>query len=182
MSVCDVTIQGRRKIFWTTQPSACGVTAGCIGDCGSSGLETYQPEGQSGRTFRTTNFVVGLALNILLSDGRREDTACGWRPGRRGGHWADSFREDGLTIGTTIRDIPAQATVADSVNLIKVFCLQAMQKLVAYGVAQSVDVTVKYAGSNTFETLISIVGQDGETARVGITGNRIENSWVWGTN
>lgn len=182
MTTCFTPINGRRRIFWTTQPAACGTYQACLSDCGSTGLLSRVPEGQDGRTFDTNDYVRGLALNILGTDGRRPDTACGYRPGARGGHWSDTFRDDGMNSGTTIRDIPAQNSVQDSLGLIRVYLLQAMQKLVTYGVAQSVDVDVKYIGSNNFEATIKFSGNDGQTSRVGITGTRLENSWVWGKN
>lgn len=179
MTTCFTPINGRRRIFWTTQPDACGTYQLCLSECGSSGLVSRIPAGQEGRTFDTNDYVRGLALNILGTDGRRPDTACGYRPGARGGHWADSFRDDNLTCGTTIRDIPAQKSVTDCLGLIRVYLLQAMQKLVSYGVAQTVSVDVSYAGSNNFNATINVNGNDGTSSRVGITGTRLENAWVW---
>jgi phage gp46-like protein len=182
MEECNVPIQGRRKIFWTTQPDACGVVSRCHSDCGSSGLRSFVPQGQKGRTFANNDYVRGLAINILLTDARKEDRPCGYKPGAIGGHWSDSYRDDRKGSGTNLRDLPLSYTVSESVKLIQAYMQSALQKLVGYGVAQSVAVAVKYAGSNVFQADIDIVSADGESSRVGITGSRIENSWVWGSN
>jgi len=179
---CNVQIQGRRKIFWTTQPDACGVVADCHSNCGSSGLRSFVPQGQRGRTFATNDYVRGLALNILFTDARKGDRACGYRPGAIGGHWSDSFRDDGGRAGTNLRDIPISYKVADTVKLAQAYMLSALQKLVKYGVAQNVSVAVKYTGRNTFQADIDIISSDGQSTRVGVTGSRTENSWVWGSN
>jgi phage gp46-like protein len=182
MVECIIPVDGRRKIFWTTQPDACGVVQGCISECGSSGLKSHVPAGQKGRTFYTNDYVRGLMINIIGTKGRRDDSNCGWRPGTRGGHWADTYRTDGNTVGTGIYDIPAQTSVADCINLLRARLLHDMQKLVAYGVAQSVNVAVSYAGGNTFAVTVEAFGNDGKSSRVGLTGKRLENSWVWGTD
>lgn len=182
MVQCNGPVTGRRKLFWTTQPAACGVQTDCVGECGSSGLLSYIPEGRTdgGRTFRTNDFVRGLALNILLTDGRKEDKACGYRPGSRGGHWSDSFREDGITSGTNVRYLTPQKSVADTVKVVQEYMRDSMNKLVRYGVATAVEVVCTYAGQGVIDAIITIFGTDGQTSRVGITGSRLENSWVWG--
>lgn len=179
---CNVPIQGRRKIFWTTQPDACGVVTSCHSNCGSSGLRSYVPQGQKGRTFANNDFVRGLAINILLTDARKEDKPCGYKPGAIGGHWSDSYRTDGKRAGTNLRDIPITYTIQESLRLIQAYMQTSLQKLVGYGVAQSVSVTVKYLGRNVFQADADIISADGEQTRVGVTGNRMENSWVWGSN
>lgn len=180
---CNGPINGRRKIFWTTQAASCGVVSSCVGDCGSTGLETYIPLGtpDGARTIRTNDYVLGLALNILMTDGRKEDTPCGHRPGARGGHWSDSFRDDGQSSGTNIRYIAPQRSIADTVKLIQAHMQNSLNKLVTYGVANLVTVKTSYAGRGVIAADIEILGNDGQSARVGVTGKRIENSWVWGT-
>lgn len=182
MAECNVPIQGRRKIFWVTQPDACGAVVRCHNNCGSSGLQSYVPKGQNGRTFVNRDYVRGLAINILLTDARKEDRPCGYRPGAVGGHWSDSFRDDGKRAGTNLRDIPRSYQASETVKLIQSYMQASLQKLVGYGVAQSVAVAVKYAGRNVFQATIDIISVDDEMTRVGITGNRMENSWVWGSN
>lgn len=182
MNKCNDTINGRRKIFWTTQPDACGVVTSCHSDCGSSGLKSFVPAGQRGRTFANNDFVRGLALNILLTDARKEDAACGHKPGAVGGHWSDSYRDDGKRAGTNLRDVPTIYRVADTLKIMQAYAQSSLQKLVLYGVAQSVTVAVRYAGRNVFPMDVEIISTDGAVAKVGIVGNRMENSWVWGSN
>lgn len=183
MVQCNGPVNGRRKIFWTTQPNACGVDESCVGECGTPGLVLYIPEGvtNKGRTIRNDNYVLGLAINMLLTDGRKDDTLCGHRPGARGGHWTDGYREDGLAAGTQIRYIAPQKSVSDTVKLIKIYTEATLAKLVRYGVASAVNVTVKYLGRGVIAQDIEIIGTNGITSRVGLTGSRLENSWVWET-
>lgn len=183
MVQCNGPVNGRRKIFWTTQPDACGFEETCAGDCGAPGLVLTIPEGvtNKGRTIKNDNYVIGLALNMLLTDGRKDDTLCGHRPGARGGHWTDAYRDDGLWSGTSIRYIQPQKNVNDTVKLIKLHTEATLAKLVRYGVASSVNVMVRYLGRGVIGNDIQIIGSNGISSRVGITGSRIENSWVWET-
>lgn len=182
MATCNDTINGRRRIFWTTQPDACGSEIRCHSNCGSSGLLSYVPQGQRGRTFANNDFVRGLAINILLTDARKESGPCGHHPSAIGGHWSDSYRADGQRAGTNLRDIPISYRVTDTAKLIQAYATAALQKLIAYGVAQTVSVEVKYLGRNMFDLKADITSTDGAVSRVGVTGNRMENSWVWGSN
>ena len=182
MVECIGPVNGRRRIFWTTQPAACGNVASCSAECGIPGLSTYVPgDDPKARTFRTNDFVVGLALNMIGTDARQDDTRCGYRPGARGGHWSDAFRGDGKSSGTQLRYIKPQASIQDTVSVIQAHFQMTLQRLVDYGVASAVIVKVKYAGRNVFNVSAEIFGSDGRTSNVGVTGTRLENSWVWDT-
>lgn len=175
--LCGVTTGELRKPFWVTQPDACGSDEYCRQSCGVSGLKFV--DNDEGRTIDTTAYVRGLALNILLTNGRKQDSVCGHKPGSRGGHWSDSFRKDGGTSGSRVRYIPNTYSINETVGLVRAFIAADMQKLVMYGIAVSVDVEVKYAGNNRLACVITINGYGDTSTRVGVSGQRLSNSWVW---
>jgi phage gp46-like protein len=182
MVECTGPIQGRRRIFWTTQPDSCGGVVSCAAECGIPGLALYTPESDpKARTFRNDDWIRGLALNMLGTDGRKDDTLCGHRPGARGGHWSDIFRGDGKSSGTQLRYVSKQTSVVDTVQVIQAHMQMTLQRMVDYGVASAVTVKVTYAGRNVYNANIEIIGTNGHTSRVGVVGNRLENSWVWDT-
>lgn len=174
---CLPSATSRRRTFWTTQPSACGEEPGCVAPCGIPGLVAIDTD--DGRTFATNDWVRSLALNMLNTDARRDPKACGYPPGRDGGHWSDSYRADGLYAGTTVRDLPSFNRILDSVGVVRARLAKDMNKLVLLGVATSVAVAVEYVGKNRIAATIDITGPAGVTGRVDLTAERLENSWVW---
>lgn len=174
---CLTGTRDRRRTFWATQPDACGSSSDNCGECGRVGLKLEC--GQGGASYSTENYVIGLALNILLTDARKPDSACGYAPGNRGGFWADSFRSDVHTSGSKLRQIPTTASVRETVSLVKAFAEDDLKKLVSYGVAVSVEVEATYKGNNQIDLGAKIIGQSGEIYRVGVAGQRIKNAWVW---
>jgi phage gp46-like protein len=156
----------------------------CDNVCDKYGLRyeagPVDAEGIAGKTFSTKDYAVSLALNMLMTDGILPDTSCGYRPGGRGGHWSDSFREDNLTTGSLLRTLKPGKSIAGDVALIGTYANHDMQKLVSLGVAASVTATAKYAGNGKIELAIEIFGQMGQKTRVGLTGTPIKNAWVWG--
>jgi len=178
---CAVSPQQRRRTFWTTQ--ACGVDQMCRNNCGASyGLKISDPE-RGYRSISTASWVQSLALNILLTNGRRPDAPCGYRPGVRGGHWSDSYRDREYqgTAGSMIATLNAHKSIADAISELKALVKFDMQKLVAYKVATSVDVDVSYIGNNAVKLVIKIIGMAGENVNVGASLTRVKNSWAWET-
>lgn len=164
-----------RRIFWVTQPSAKGTREDCDLTCGEAGLEITEAG-----IINNVEYVRGLALNILLTDGRREDTICGFRPGRRGGFWADSFRTDNARSGAQYRYVQPQGSVLQTLGIIRAYVQQDLQKLVTYGVAKSVSVTSEYVGKGVANMVATIITPGGSEVRVGVSGSRARNQWVWG--
>lgn len=196
MSRCAPGPASRRRIFWATQPDACGVVEEC-GPCGVPGLSLVAPDGcatmecnpaasspcpgvPGPRSIDNTNYVRGLALNILLTDQRREDTECGHRPGERGGHWSDAYRRDGQLSGSRLRnEVPCKGSVNEAVNLIRGYAQADLEKLVRAGVAVRVEVEARYAGNNVIDLDAKIFGMAGDLVTVGISGTRLANGWAW---
>lgn len=184
----------RRRRFWATQPDCASEEDAC-GPCGVPGLrpvdviddcrtcmlgchDSCSHPPPLGVSLDTSEWVRGLALNILMTDARRDDTACGHRPGMRGGHWSESFVRS--SIGSRWREIPATCAIAELVKLIETYVESDLSKLVAYGVATSVEVAVAYAGNNTMKIEATINGQAFGSARVGASLARLPNGWAWG--
>jgi phage gp46-like protein len=185
MAICASPSQSRpRRTFWTTQPGACGQAADCGADCGRSGLSVVEAgpaegEGLPPRTILTNDWVRSLALNILQTDGRAPDSACGYRPGGQGGHWSESFRKDGQKVGTLLRTLPSSSSIRDNINLVRATLVSELNRLVVMGIAKTITVDAEYLGGNRMSADISIIAPDGTTARVGMTGARNSNAWAW---
>src|SRR5688572_27723175 len=113
---CNVSISDRQRTFWTTQ--ACSTGELCNDKCDDvNGLKVVDANGGYA-TIDNSNYVRSLALNILLTDGRRPDAPCGWKPGARGGHWSDSYRsgEYSGTAGSLIATLNAHKSIMDAVS------------------------------------------------------------------
>lgn len=131
------------------------------------------------RTISTANWIQGLVLNMLLTDGRHEDKECGWRPGGMNGHWSESFIEGGSKIGTSLRYMPTGTSINEAVRTVKAYIQDTLQKLVLYKVATGVEVEVVYLGGGNVSATATIKGSSGTLAKVGLTGSRLANSWAW---
>lgn len=198
---CAAPTQERRRLFWTTQPDSCGSNTVCGAECGRPGLtlnptddcapsgSCLPPASQPGcepivstqRTFATHDWLRGLIINMLMTDGRETDTACGYRPGSQGGHWTESYMNGGQAgiVGTLLRTIPHTGRIQDSINLIVAYARATLQRLVERGIAISVDVEGIYRGGNRVELNVSVIGRRDGTANVGVSGVRLSNGWVW---
>ena len=176
---CFSSRPDRRRLFWATQPGACGEDQTCSGDCGVPGLAF-----ESESTISTKNWLSGLIINMLMTDGRQPDTACGYRPGAQGGHWSESYIQSGpREVGTLLRKIPRTGTVRESLNLIVAHARATIDRLVARGIAQSVDVQGRYIGNNVMVLDITVQGSANfGDARVGLSVNRTPEGWVWGAS
>lgn len=176
MTVCEPTDkpQDFRRIFWATKPAAKGADVSCGATCGRPGLMFA-----SNGTISNENYVRGLALNILMTNGPRALGACGIRPGQRGGHWSDSFRTDGGYSGATFRYVKPETSVVRTIALIRSFMEKDLQRLVSYGVALSVSVRAERVNGNVVNMIATILGPGGNEMNVGITGTRLKNGWAW---
>jgi phage gp46-like protein len=119
-------------------------------------------------------------INMLMTDGRQADTACGYRPNGQGGHWSESYIDSGdPTVGTLMRTIAPAGRVQALEAQLEAYAKQTLQKLVGRGVARSVDVVVKYVSGGNFSVNASVFGVDNRASRIGLSAQRLENGWVW---
>lgn len=176
---CKPLAPFQRHPFWTTQPDACGVQPHCVNECGLPGLQRIdEPNGQ---TLATNDWIRSLAINMLLTDARRNDTTCGHRPGTINGHWSESYIKNGSPIGSSIRYIDSLASIREVVQLIQVDVQTTLQKLVKYKIAISVEVIAEYVGNNTVSIVANILDVHGQSAKVGLSAGRSQNEWAWNT-
>lgn len=198
MNNCPNPPVSRRRLFWATQPDACGVNVLCGADCGVPGLvyatdpsdscgiacdNTIDPAcdpTEAASTISTANWLQGLVINMMMTDGRLPDNACGYRPGSQGGHWSESYIEGTTpTIGTLVRTVSPMGRTDDLVNEIVAYAQATLARLVEYGVALSVNVEGSYLGSGRMMLEVIIYGRDDRTVKVGLVGERLANSWAW---
>lgn len=177
---CTSPAGEQKRIFWTTQIDACGDYQDCGDACGIPGLK-FIGDFDEGRTFATNDWARSLLLNILNTDGRQPPTDCGVPPGTQGGHWSESYRDDGLRTGTLLRSALNKpiTRVQEAVNIVRAQVQADAYKLVQLGVATRVDVTAEYAGSNRIAVVVSIYGPSSVTNVVNLTADRLTNGWVW---
>jgi phage gp46-like protein len=204
---CLPAPRSRFRKFWTTQPDSCPPEDGqatCVSPdtgCARPGLQlilSYDPTWQMlscgpnggaatdcpppiiGATIASNDYVRGLVLNILGTNGAQAKSICGNIPGQRLGYWLDDI--SGASSGTSIRYVPTKGySVNQQVQFIQMQATVDMQKLIKYGVANSVTVTASYVGNNTVALVITVQGVDDTTTVVNSTVSKISNSWVWNT-
>ncbi|MGY3615656.1 phage GP46 family protein [Bradyrhizobium sp. USDA 10063] len=173
---CLAQNTGRRRIFWTTRVEVCGNYTLCGEPCTIPGLE-YE-DSESGRTIKTDEWLNGLILNILNTRART-DAKCP-SPAAVFGHWSESYRDDGLYIGSRLWNAASKAyvRVADAVKAIQAAVQADMGKLIAMGVADSVDVSATYRGRNLVEVLVTATVMNNRHV-LSLSGHFVSGTWVW---
>lgn len=180
---------GQRRIFWTTRPEACGEYNLCGAVCSIPGLEYEEiadpypdqdpPDDPHGyRTIKNDGWLHGLILNILNTRARN-DARCP-TPAAVFGHWSESYRDDGLYIGSTlwnaaekphVRTADAEKAVANAVR-------SDMGKLVAQGIAQQVEVDAKSISYGHVAIVITVIMVTGRS-KLNLSGSFVSETWVW---
>ena len=180
---------GQRRIFWTTRAEACGDYTMCGVVCSIPGLvyedkdDLYPDQGPvpASRGFRTINndqWLTGLILNILNTRARN-DVRCP-TPAAVYGHWSESYRDDGLYIGSTMWNAAEKSYIrtADAVRAIERAITADMGKLIALGIASAVDVEATYRGSNSVAVVIVVTTVTGRST-INLSGSFVSETWVW---
>ena len=188
-AVCFEQNVGRRRIFWATRHQACGGYSMCGIDCSLPGLVYEDKEGpyvddgmlppSSGfRTISNEGWLQGLILNILNTRSRT-DKKCPAPPAVYG-HWSESYRDDGLYIGSTLWNAAEKSYIRinDGVKAIGAAIQADMGKLTALGIAESVQVEANYRGSNSVEVIVIVITSTGRS-RIGLSGSFVSETWVW---
>ena len=196
MNQCSSARVDRRNNFWTTQPDACGDSTVCGVECGIPGL-AFEASDICGldcdntlqdgctppelpKTFITTDWVRGLIVNMLMTDGRKPDTECGYAPNGQGGHWSESYITDGIaSIGTLLRTVQPVGRISDSMEEVRSYAEATLQRLIARGVASKVFVEATYVSAGTIRLDIEVYGTNNEISKVGLSGARLANGWAW---
>jgi hypothetical protein len=171
---------GRRRLFWSTRAEACGTYTVCGAECAIPGLEYEDSDEkiEGGRTIKTEDWLQGLILNILNTRART-DMRCP-APAAVYGHWSESYRDDNLHIGSTLWNAAEKSYIrtADAVKAISVAVRGDVGKLIALGLATSVEVESTYAGDNKVTVLVTVFTTTGRN-RINLSGSFVSETWVW---
>jgi len=177
---CIANNVGRRRFFWTTQAQACGEYVSCGHECSIPGLKYVDDDStvEGGRTIENDEWLLGLILNILNTRART-DTRCP-SPAAIYGHWSESYRDDGLYIGTRMWNAAEKKyiRVADSVKAIQAAIQSDMGKLIMTGVADKVEVEAQYSGRNGVTVVITATKASARHT-LNLSGTFVADSWVW---
>jgi hypothetical protein len=164
---------------------SCGEYTSCGDPCGIPGLryidQDLHPTGKNPRTIAVNDWLYSLVLNILNTRAREPGVKCGVSTTNVGGHWSESYREDGLYNGTMIwtRRHKTYSSIQEAIRLLKVQLQSDMGKLIKMKVASSVEVTVTYKGKNKVEATIVIISPIADENILTLTSERISSDWVW---
>ena len=171
---------GRRRIFWTTQQAACGEYFLCGHECSIPGLEYIEKDGEPDglRTIKNDNWLLSLILNILNTRART-DLRCP-SPAAVYGHWSESYRDDGLWIGSRLWNAADKTyiRVADSVKAVQAAIQADMGKLTALGLADNVTVEAFYRGRNTVEVIVTATKMNARHV-LNLSGTFVSDTWIW---
>lgn len=166
---------GNRRIFWTTMDS-CGRYSLCGEECVIPGLQYIDKT--EGRTISNDDWLRSLVLNILNTRART-DLRCP-APAGTYGHWSESYRDDGLYIGSRLWNAAEKnySRVLDGVKAIGAAIRSDVGKLVILKLADDVEVDVVYKGRSRVDVTITILSR---TVRrtVNLAGTYTSDSWVW---
>lgn len=173
---CLEKFTGTRRSFWTTRVEVCGTYTVCGSECAIPGLE-YETS-LDGRTIKTDDWLQSLILNILNT--RARTSARCPTPAAVYGHWSESYRDDGLYVGSTLWNAAEKSYVrtADAVKAVAVAVRADMGKLIALGLAETVDVEATYRGSNGVAVIVTVNTTRGPKI-VDLSGSFVSETWVW---
>lgn len=179
---------GHRRRFWTTRPEACGSYNTCGVDCMIPGLEyetTDDPHPEQGvppssgyRTIKTDDWLQSLILNILNTRARN-DMRCP-TPAGTFGHWSESYRDDGLYIGSTLWNAAEKSyrNNAEAERAVGHAVTADMNKLIALQIATSVSVSTKSPRFGVVEVSILVITVTGRS-KINLSGSFVSETWVW---
>lgn len=130
------------------------------------------------RSIRTDGWLRGLILNILNTRART-DVKCP-TPSAVYGHWSESYRTDGLYIGSRLWNTASKSYVriADAVGAIEAAIRADMAKLTVLGVVDSVEVTAHYRGNNSVDVNVTAITVRSQHV-LNLSGNLLSGEWVW---
>jgi phage gp46-like protein len=176
VDVCAAVARSTRCVFWVTQVCE-SINDPCGGECADLGLQLLCPiDGNCElpdrpRTINNDNWLRGLIYNILYTDGRNPDPSCVRFSGNSGGHWSDAFQKK--SSGSTYVHQKSYGSVSEARADAAFRLKNDLGKLIDYGVAKTVDVTVEYTGQNKFQANIVVGTTDGTSLEVGLSGQRL---------
>lgn len=155
--------------FWTTRPELDGRGVKCV-PCATQSVdwqraspdEMHLAEGVGVQVgdygaFSSRDYIRGLAINYLLTDAESMDANCVRQITRRG-WWADAWRTDGFRMGSRLWTLQWERTVSETLVKARQYAAEALQPLLEYHVASSIDVKARLAGRDTIVIDVTING------------------------
>ena len=155
-----------RRKFWANQVDN-------TKDCSTSFLDLKRKNNFG--FFNTENKVRSLALNILFTDGEKQQTKSGYEVGSRGGHWSTTFT--GAHVGT-VWDFSSAKTKTDYAILAKSIASNSLQKLILLEIATSIKVD-SYYKDNILYLDIEIYGVNVPRTKILVQKTPLKNEWIW---
>ena len=132
----------------------------------------------SGRTIQNEGWLESLILNILHTRART-DRKCS-SPAGVYGHWSESYRGDGLHVGSLLWNAADKPYVRinDAVKAIGAAVRADMTKLIVLGLATHVDVQTEYRGHNQVAVTIKAFTREGPRT-LNLSGVYASDTWTW---
>jgi hypothetical protein len=160
---------------------SCGRYNLCGEECSIPGLQyvdkptTDLPEG---RTIANDDWIRSLILNILGTRAR-SDLKCP-TPAGTYGHWSESYRDDGLYIGTRVYNMAEKSyiRILDGVKAIGSAIRSDVGKLIIMGIADDVDVDVVYRGRSRVDVTVTVTVRSVRRT-LNLAGTYSSDTWVW---
>jgi phage gp46-like protein len=130
------------------------------------------------RTINTDQWLRGLIINILHTRART-DLKCP-APSAIYGHWSESYRNDGLYIGSRLWNAAAKPyrSVVDAIRSIEAAIKSDMSKLVVLGLADEVEVEARDRNHNSAIVTITVITSQKRHV-LNLSGNFAAGEWMW---
>jgi phage gp46-like protein len=131
------------------------------------------------RTILNTDWLNSLVLNILNTRART-DLKCP-TPAGIYGHWSESYREDGLYVGSRFWNAAERpyARIADATRAIGAVIEADLHKLIQMRVASKVKVDTIYAGNNQIQVDVTVTSASGADTVIKLMGAIVVGGWEW---
>ena len=96
------------------------------------------------------------------------------------GHWSESYRDDGLYIGSRVYDTADRPyyKITDAVKAIGAAIKADLSKLEILGLVDGVGVEVTYKGGNRVDVIITTVVRNVRHV-LNLSGTYASDTWVW---
>ncbi len=161
-----------------------GISTRRIPLCAPSNCEGCQPgvgEWYLNRqgTLDRTHWIEGWVATQLFSRGL---ALCDENPlGKRsGGWWADSFRSDNFKSGSTLWMLRWKSVSNQTLIDAKTIALDALQPLIAWGIASNIIVTPTYVTRQVMQLKIVVQGPGDSKQAIAITGQAMpDQTYLW---
>jgi hypothetical protein len=130
------------------------------------------------RSIRNDQWLRSLILNILNTRART-DLKCP-SPSAIYGHWSESYRDDGLYIGSRLWNAASKTyiRVADAVSAIEAVIKADMSKLVVLGLVDTVEVEAHYGGRNSVNVKVTAATMQAQHV-LNLSGSLVSGEWAW---